>query len=61
MILSILHHLKIHDPPMILYMKGSCIPQNKIFIAVVGSRNANPLWIKVGEFGQGLADGGWVL
>jgi DNA processing protein len=47
---------EIHDPPMILYMKGACIPKNKSFIAVVGSRNATHYGLKVAEeFGQGLA------
>jgi DNA processing protein len=46
----------IHDPPMIIYMKGADIPQNKIFIAIVGSRNATHYGLKVAEeFGQGLA------
>lgn len=47
---------EIHDPPMILYMKGANIPQNKTFIAVVGSRNATHYGLKAAEeFGQGLA------
>ncbi|MBN1904278.1 MAG: DNA-processing protein DprA [Deltaproteobacteria bacterium] len=47
---------EIHDPPMILYMKGACIPQSKSFIAIVGSRNATHYGLKVAEeFGQGLA------
>ncbi|NLA74972.1 MAG: DNA-protecting protein DprA [Deltaproteobacteria bacterium] len=47
---------QIHDPPMILYMKGVAIPQNKSFIAVVGSRNATHYGLKAAaEFGQGLA------
>ncbi len=47
---------EIHDPPMILYMKGAEIPRNKVFIAVVGSRNATHYGLKAAEeFGQGIA------
>jgi len=47
---------EIHDPPMILYIKGQDIPDNRIFIAVVGSRNATPYGLKAAEnIGQGLA------
>ncbi len=47
---------EIHDPPMILYMKGAEIPQNKIFVAIVGSRNATHYGLKAAEeFGQGIA------
>jgi DNA processing protein len=47
---------EIHDPPMILYMKGARIPQNKIFVAIVGSRNATHYGLKAAEeFGQGIA------
>ncbi len=47
---------EIHDPPMILYMKGLEFPQNKVFIAVVGSRNATHYGLKAAEeFGQGIA------
>ncbi len=47
---------EIHDPPMILYMKGAEIPQNKTFVAIVGSRNATHYGLKAAEeFGQGIA------
>jgi DNA processing protein len=47
---------EMHDPPMIIYMKGADIPQNRTFIAVVGSRNATHYGLKVAEeLGQGLA------
>lgn len=47
---------EIHDPPMILYMRGADIPQNKIFIAIVGSRNATHYGLKTAEeFAQGIA------
>jgi len=47
---------EIHDPPMVLYIKGEDIPDNRIFIALVGSRNATPYGLKAAEkIGQGLA------
>jgi len=47
---------EIHDPPMVLYIKGSDIPDNRSFIAVVGSRNATQYGLKAAEkIGQGLA------
>jgi DNA processing protein len=47
---------EIHDPPMLLYMKGAEIPQNRIFVAIVGSRNATHYGLKAAEeFGQGIA------
>jgi DNA processing protein len=47
---------EIHDPPMLLYVKGKDIPQNLTFIAVVGSRNPTHYGIKSAEkLGQGLA------
>ena len=46
---------EIHDPPIILYIKGKDIPQNVTFIAVVGSRNPTPYGVKSAEkIGQGL-------
>ena len=47
---------EIHDPPMVLYIKGNDIPDNRTFIAVVGSRNATQYGLKAAEkIGQGLA------
>ena len=47
---------EIHDPPMLLYLKGKDIPDNKVFIAMVGSRNATHYGVKAAEkIGQGLA------
>jgi DNA processing protein len=47
---------EIHDPPMVLYIKGADIPDNRVFIAVVGSRNATDYGLKAAEkIGQGLA------
>jgi DNA processing protein len=46
---------EIHDPPILLYLKGKNIPQNAIFIGVVGSRHPTPYGIKSAEkIGQGL-------
>jgi len=47
---------EIHDPPIILYIKGNDIPHNLTLIAMVGSRIPTPYGIKVAEkIGQGLA------
>ena len=47
---------EVHDPPMILYVRGAEIPQNKIFVAIVGSRNATHYGLKAAEeFGHGIA------
>ncbi|MBW2610142.1 MAG: DNA-protecting protein DprA [Deltaproteobacteria bacterium] len=47
---------EIHDPPMLLYIKGKDIPANLSFIAMVGSRNATHYGLKAAEkIGQGLA------
>jgi DNA processing protein len=46
---------QIHDPPVLLYLKGKDIPHKAIFIGVVGSRNPTPYGIKSAEeIGQGL-------
>ena len=47
---------EIYDPPMLLYAKGAGIPQNSLFISIVGSRNATHYGLKAAEeFGQGIA------
>ncbi|MGE5843007.1 MAG: DNA-processing protein DprA [Deltaproteobacteria bacterium] len=47
---------EIHDPPMVLYVKGLAIPSKTTFVAVVGSRNSTPYGIKTAEnLAQGLA------
>jgi DNA processing protein len=47
---------EIHDPPMVLYVKGGDIPRKSAFVAVVGSRNPTPYGLKTAEkIGQGLA------
>jgi DNA processing protein len=47
---------EIHDPPPLLYLKGNDIPQNKIVIAVIGSRNPTHYGLKITEeISQSLA------
>ena len=47
---------EIHDPPMLLYIKGKAIPNNLTFVAIVGSRNPTPYGLKAAErIAQGLA------
>jgi DNA processing protein len=47
---------EIHDPPMLLYVRGNEIPKNLTFIGVVGSRNPTHYGLKAAEkIGQGLA------
>jgi DNA processing protein len=47
---------EIYDPPMLLYIKGKEIPANKVFMAVVGSRNASHYGLRAAEnIGEGLA------
>ncbi|MBN1103727.1 MAG: DNA-processing protein DprA [Deltaproteobacteria bacterium] len=47
---------EIHDPPMVLYVKGGKISPKTTFVAVVGSRNPTPYGLKAAEsIGQGLA------
>ncbi|MEW6665482.1 MAG: DNA-processing protein DprA [Thermodesulfobacteriota bacterium] len=47
---------EIHDPPVLLYLKGRDIPSRVIFVGVVGSRNPTPYGLRTAErIGQGLA------
>jgi DNA processing protein len=47
---------EIHQPPMVLYLKGRDIPINQTFIAVVGSRLPTHYGLKAAEaIGMGLA------
>ena len=47
---------QIHDPPMVLYLKGRDIPEKKCFLGIVGSRGPTPYGLKVAEnLAQGLA------
>ncbi len=46
---------EIHDPPILLYVKGKDLPKNVTFVSVVGSRNPSPYGVKSAEMiGQGL-------
>jgi DNA processing protein len=46
---------EIHDPPILLYVKGKDLPKNLTFVGVVGSRNPSPYGVKSAEMiGQGL-------
>ena len=47
---------QIHDPPMVIYLKGKDIPPKMTFVAIVGSRNPTPYGLKAAEeIAQGLA------
>jgi DNA processing protein len=47
---------EIHDPPMVLYLRGQDIPSKITFVAIVGSRNPTPYGLKAAEkIAQGLA------
>lgn len=47
---------QIHDPPMVLYLRGLDIPQKVAFVAIVGSRNPTSYGLRASEnLGQGLA------
>jgi DNA processing protein len=46
---------EIHDPPVLLYVKGKDLPKNITFMGVVGSRNPSPYGVKSAQkIGQGL-------
>jgi DNA processing protein len=46
---------QIHDPPMVLYVKGEAFTRPLNHVAIVGSRNATPYGLKAAEkIGQGL-------
>ncbi|UCF73093.1 MAG: DNA-processing protein DprA [Deltaproteobacteria bacterium] len=47
---------EIHDPPPLLYLKGSDIPHSRTMVSVVGSRNPSHYGLKITEeICQGLA------
>ena len=47
---------QIHDPPMILYLKGREIPHKTTFVALVGSRHPSPYGLKAAEkIAKGIA------
>jgi DNA processing protein len=40
---------EIHDPPVVLFIKGSLLPADQLSIAIVGSRHATQYGLKVAE------------
>ncbi|MEJ2726004.1 MAG: DNA-processing protein DprA, partial [Deltaproteobacteria bacterium] len=47
---------EIHDPPVLLYVKGRELPPDQLLIAIVGSRNASHYGLRSAEkIGLGLA------
>lgn len=47
---------QIHDPPMVLYLKGRDIPLQASFLGIVGSRGPTPYGLRIAEnLAQGLA------
>lgn len=53
---------QIHDPPTVLYCKGALLPQDRLAIAMVGSRHVTDYGIKVAnQFGRGLAHAGFCV
>ena len=52
----------IHDPPTVLYCKGSLLPTDRLAIAMVGSRHITDYGVKVAnQFGRGLARAGFCV
>jgi DNA processing protein len=50
---------EIHDPPMVIFIKGNDIPNNQTFVAIVGSRNSTSYGQKAAEnIGRDLASRG---
>lgn len=53
---------QIHDPPSVLYCKGSLLPTDRLAIAMVGSRHVTEYGIKVAnQFGRELAQAGFCV
>ncbi|MBL8889447.1 MAG: DNA-protecting protein DprA [Planctomycetaceae bacterium] len=53
---------RIHDPPSVLYCKGSLLPTDRLAVAMVGSRHVTDYGIKVAnQFGRGLAQAGFCV
>lgn len=51
--------LNIHDPPLLLYVKGKIELLNHVSLAIVGSRSASPQGLRNAEaFAQAISDAG---
>lgn len=52
----------IHNPPIVLYIKGRLLPSDKNSIAIVGSRNASPYGLSTAQWlGEQLAEAGLTI
>jgi DNA processing protein len=53
---------EIHDPPSVLYCKGTLLPTDRLAVAMVGSRHVTDYGMKVaGQFGRGLVQAGFCI
>lgn len=53
---------EIHDPPSVIYCKGSLLPTDRLAVAMVGSRHVTDYGMKVAnQFGRGLAQAGFCV
>lgn len=53
---------EIHDPPAILYVKGDLLPQDRLSIAIVGSRHLSDYGAKIAyQFARGLSHCGFTI
>jgi DNA processing protein len=53
---------RIDDPPGLLFIRGTLLPQDSLSVAIVGARHATAYGLKVAEqFGAGLARAGYTI
>jgi DNA processing protein len=53
---------RIDDPPGLLFVRGTLLPQDSLSVAIVGARHATAYGLKVAEqFGAGLARAGYTV
>ena len=53
---------RIDDPPGLLFVRGTLLPQDSLSVAIVGARHATAYGLKVAEqFGAGLARAGYTI
>jgi DNA processing protein len=53
---------RIDDPPGLLFVRGTLLPQDSLSVAIVGARHATSYGLKVAEqFGAGLARAGYTV